>query len=124
MTRTRIVTALLAGATVCVTPVPAVFGAPQERQAAKHEYHFRQEDAPKLKQGYKDRAKVDWAHRGNFVAGGRLPDNWRKNMHAVPAALIGELPPVPAGCAIGYIDGYCVVYDTGTFEIVDVIDLQ
>jgi hypothetical protein len=45
-------------------------------------------------------------------------------MHAVPVALVRDLPAIPPGCAIGYIDGYCVVYDPGTLEIVDVVDLQ
>jgi hypothetical protein len=63
-------------------------------------------------------------YRDHYVAGGHLPDDWKNHMHAVPAALIRELPPIPAGCAIGYIDGYCVVYVPATLEIVDVIDLS
>jgi hypothetical protein len=124
MSKHRILTAILGGAMVSVTIVPPVLAAPQEHQAAKHEYHFRQEDAGKLKENYKGRAKVDWEHREHFVAGGRLTGDWHKRLERVPAALIKELPPIPAGCAIGYIDGYCVVYDPGTLEIVDVIDLQ
>jgi hypothetical protein len=129
MKRSTIAAAILSGAMVAVTPVPQAFGAPapQERRdetTAKHEYHFRQEDAAKLKGAYKGRAKVDMAHRENLVAGGRLPGDWRGRIEPVPQAVIAELPAIPAGCAIGYLDGYCVVYDPGTLEIVDVIDLQ
>jgi Ni/Co efflux regulator RcnB len=125
MNKTRILRAIVGGAMVAVTAVPTTFAAPQEkREGVKHEYHFRQEDAAKLKEHYKGRAKVDWDHREHWAAGGRLTGDWRKHLEPVPAALIRELPPIPAGCAIGYIDGYCVVYDPGTFEIVDVIDLQ
>jgi hypothetical protein len=125
MKRSILATAIIGGALVAVTPISTAFGAPQERReenGAKREYHFRQEDAAKLKQNY--HAKVDVAHRSQLVAGGRLPSDWRGRIEPVPQAVISELAPIPAGCAIGYLDGYCVVYDPGTLEIVDVIDLQ
>jgi hypothetical protein len=127
MKRSILTTAIISGALVAVTPISPAFGAPQERReenTAKHEYHFRQEDAGKLRENYKGRAKVDMAHREHFVAGGRLSGNWRARLEPVPRTVVAELPPIPAGCAIGYIDGYCVVYDPSTLEIVDVIDLQ
>jgi Ni/Co efflux regulator RcnB len=109
---------------------PALFSAPnpQEHHEAEAkrdhaEYHFRQEDAPKLRQHYKKIEHVDVAHRTALVAGARLPDNWHGRMHAVPAAVIRELPAPPPGYAFGYIDGYCVVYDPTTLLIADVIDL-
>ena len=98
---------------------------PQEHRA--HEYHFRHEDAGKLREHYKDIEHIDRDHRtmhhDRYVAGGRLPDDWKRHIHPVPAAMIRELPPVPRGLAIGYIDGYCVVYDPGTLDIVDTLDL-
>ncbi|SPF34617.1 putative integral membrane protein [Candidatus Sulfopaludibacter sp. SbA4] len=87
------------------------------------EYHFRPEHAEKLRQNYKHIEKVDVAHRPEYRAGGRLPDDWRKRMHPVPVAVIRELPPLPPGYAAGYFDGYCVVYDPTTLLVADVIDL-
>ncbi|HUA82750.1 MAG TPA: hypothetical protein VMB85_02750 [Bryobacteraceae bacterium] len=101
---------------------------PQEergRQAeqARPQYHFRQQDAQKLRQNYKNINRVDVKKRGHFAAGERLPDNWHKQMHPLPQAVIAELPPPPPGYVFGYIDGYCVVYDPDTGYIADVIDL-
>jgi Ni/Co efflux regulator RcnB len=131
MKHTRFLAAILGAAGIVGVPITSAVAnaAPQRGQESqRREYHFRQEDAPKLRQNYKDIGHVDAAHRtmhhDRYVAGGHLPDDWRKHIHPVPAALIRELPPVPAGCTIGYIDGYCVVYDPGTLEIIDVIDLS
>jgi len=33
------------------------------------------------------------------------------------------LPPMPPGYALGYYDGYCLLYDQRTLRIVSVIDL-
>jgi Ni/Co efflux regulator RcnB len=93
------------------------------REEQHEEYHFRPEDAPKLRQHYKNIEKVDVAHRGEFRSGGRLPDDWRKRMHSVPVAVVRELPPPPPGYVFGYIDGYCVAYNPTTLLIADVIDL-
>jgi len=34
-----------------------------------------------------------------------------------------EFPPIPAGLEIGYLDGYAIVYDPATLEIVEVLDV-
>ena len=124
----------LALAAVSVTGVP-MMAAPQQRDAdrataksSSTQYHFRQEDTDKLRQNYKNAGHVDMDHRNmyrdRYVVGGHLPDDWKKNIHPVPVKLMGDLPPVPAGCAIGYIDGYCVVYNIATLQILDVVDLS
>jgi Ni/Co efflux regulator RcnB len=95
--------------------------AADQRHAA--EYHFRQEDAPKLRQHYKNVERVDVAHRGALVAGEQLPADWHKHIRPVPVAVVRELPAPPAGYVFGYYDGYCVVYDPATALIADVIDL-
>jgi hypothetical protein len=130
MTNTRLLALVLGTAAMVAAPATSVFAYPpqeREHQAGK-EYHFRQEDSAKLREHYKDLAHVDKAHREQYrtgyVAGGHLPDDWKKHLRPVPASVIHEMPPIPAGCAIGYIDGYCVVYVPGTLEIVDVIDLS
>jgi len=93
----------------------------EERQ--KPEYHFRQEDNQRLREHYKDINKVDRAHREHFVAGGHLPEDWRRHIRPVPAVVIRELPPIPAGYVAGYYDGYAVVYDPNTGVILEVLDL-
>lgn len=131
MIKFRFLAAILGAASVTALPVitQVAKAAPQERREnQKREYHFRSEDAGKLRDQYKDIDRIDTAHRNmhreRYVAGGHLPDDWRKHIRPVPAALIRELPPIPRGCEISYIDGYCVVYDPGTLEIVEVIDLS
>jgi hypothetical protein len=42
-------------------------GANREGERKAAEYHFRQEDAPKLRQHYKNIEKVDTAHRSELV---------------------------------------------------------
>jgi hypothetical protein len=37
--------------------------------------------------------------------------------------LLGYLPPPPPGYAIGYFDGYMVVYDPASFQILSWVDL-
>lgn len=98
-------------------------GANREGEHKAAEYHFRKEDGPKLRQHYKGIEKVDRARRAEYRIGARLPDDWRRRMHPVPAAVIRELPPLPPGYAVGYFDGYCVAYDPTTLMIADVIDL-
>jgi len=70
------------------------------------EYHFRQEDAAKLREHYKKIEHVDVAHRHALVAGAKLPDDWHARMRPVPVAVIRELPAPPPGYVFGYLDGY------------------
>jgi hypothetical protein len=124
MIKTRLI---LATVTAVGLLVPQTFASPvpQERGEQKKaaEYHFRQEDSAKLREHYKDIEKVDRNNRPHYVSGGRLPDDWKHRIHPVPAAVIRELPPIPAGYLAGYIDGFAVVYDPNTGLILDVIDV-
>jgi len=124
----RFLMVALSAAAIGSGPALLALPSPQEHHDAdakeqRGEYHFRQEDAPKLRQHYKKIEHVDVAHRAAFVAGGRLPDDWHGRMRPVPAAVIRELAPPPPGYVFGYIDGYCVVYSPTTLLIADVIDL-
>jgi Ni/Co efflux regulator RcnB len=94
-----------------------------KEEAPRAQYHFRQEDAPKLRKNYKNISKVDVHNRGRFVAGEVMPGDWHHRIHPVPQALVAELPPPPPGYLFGYIDGYCVAYDPNTGYIADVVDL-
>jgi Ni/Co efflux regulator RcnB len=118
----------LAGIALLVSPATSLYS--QERhderadRAEQHnDYHFRPEDAPKLRQHYKGIEKVDVAHRGEFQSGGHMPNDWRKRIRPVPVDVVRELPPPPPGYVFGYIDGYCVAYNPTTLLIADVIDL-
>ena len=116
--------------------VPYLSAAPQDGPAqrerarpeqAKREYHFRAEDQTRLREHYRtnfrEHDRIDAAHRPSFVVGGRLPRDWKGRIHPVPEVVYREFPPIPAGLQIGYLDGYAVVYDPVTLEIVEVLDV-
>lgn len=107
--------------TAAVIPGSAL--AQARREEHRPEYHFREEDSPKLREQYKEIDKVDRGHREHFVVGGRLPGDWRHHIRPVPVEVIHELPPIPAGYEVGYYDGYAVVYDPATGYTLEVLDL-
>ena len=94
-----------------------------QNEHGRAQYHFRQQDAGRLRQNYRGIDRVDVNRRGHFAAGERLPSDWHRRMRPVPESVIVELPPPPPGYVFGYLDGYCVVYDPNTGHIADVIDL-
>lgn len=127
---------LVAVSALALSCAPAIFAQDRHDDSAQRdrdahagrgdhaaEYHFRQEDAPKLRQHYNRIEHVDVAHRTALVAGGRLPEGWHARIRPVPVAIVRELPPPPPGYVFGYLDGYCVVYNPETRLIADVIDL-
>ncbi len=123
--QTLFVLALGAGLAIAPT-VSVAFAAPQ-REHAVAQYHFRAADQAKLRDHYRGNFRqtdhIDVAHRTAFRVGMRLSGDWRARIHPVPEAIIGELPPIPAGLEIGYLDGYAIVYDPGTGEIVETLDV-
>jgi len=66
---------------------------------------------------------VDRAHRPRFVIGAYIPFPYRGYFRPIPPGLFAYLPPPPPGYALGYFDGYVVVYDPGSFALLNVIDL-
>jgi hypothetical protein len=62
-------------------------------------------------------------HRNHFFIGGYFPRIFLDRIQPIPAGLMVDLPPVPPEYEIGYYDGYCLVYDPNSSEIVGVIDL-
>ncbi|HTR66715.1 MAG TPA: hypothetical protein VMH85_13135 [Terriglobales bacterium] len=133
MNRTRVLIFALALA-VPVTPALAnPLPSPQEHDhdhqmdrdhGREHaEYHFRQEDAARLREHYHNIQKVDVHHRPAYAVGGYLPADWHHRVHKVPVEVVRELPPPPPGYVFGYMDGYCVAYNPTTRAIADVIDL-
>jgi hypothetical protein len=92
--------------------------------ANKHaDYHFRGDEKSKLRSSYKDIGRVDRSHRVSIGREQVLPVQVRTRIEPVPVDIVSYLPPVPEGYMVGFVDGYCVVYDPNTFIVVDVIDL-
>jgi hypothetical protein len=52
--------------------------------------------------------------------GDRLPPGGQKRFRPFPVELARQLPPVPAGCARGIVDGYAVVYNRQTRVVLDI----
>jgi hypothetical protein len=116
------------GAGLAIAPTVSVAtAAPPQRERAAAQYHFRAADQAKLREHYqgnfRENDHIDVAHRAGFRVGARLNGDWRARIHAVPEAIVGELPAIPAGLAIGYLDGYAIVYDPNTGEIVETLDV-
>lgn len=66
---------------------------------------------------------VDRAHRPHWVVGGFIDRGQVTYIEPVPAEVIVGFPAAPAGLIWGYWEGYCILYDPNTLEIVYVIDL-
>jgi hypothetical protein len=85
--------------------------------------YFRQEDAVYLRQYYGGPVDLPPGLRKKYYRTGKLPPGWEKRFRPFPPAMIQRLPPPPAYCDRGYVDGYAVVYDRRTRVILDVIDI-
>ena len=70
-----------------------------------------------------DMARINRARRPHFLAGGYFPHQYVTYLQPIPPDVLGYLPPIPPGYAIGYYDGYTVVYDPTTYLIASVLDL-
>lgn len=99
---------------------PVAHPAPSSRS-----YAFRSQDISRLRSQYRSNyANVNRARRPHFYRGGYIPVTYRRYFQPVPPAVIGYLPPVPPGYAVGYYDGYVAVYSLATFAILNLIDLM
>jgi len=70
-----------------------------------------------------DIRRVDRVQRPYLSVGSYLWPSDLDRMRQIPPDLLAYLPQVPAGYAIGYYDGYCLVYDPYSLMIVGMIDL-
>ncbi len=70
-----------------------------------------------------DMLRINRARRPHFIVGGYFPHQYVTYLQPIPPEVITYLPPVPPGYAMGYYDGYTVVYDPATYLIVSVLDL-
>jgi hypothetical protein len=51
---------------------------------------------------------------------GQLPPGWQKKIQPFPVVVERRLPPLCAGCARGYMDGYAIVYQPSSRAIIDI----
>lgn len=87
-------------------------------------YQFRSQDTGRLRQYYQGRfGRINRSHRPRFSRGGYIPRTYWGDFQPVPSSLLVYLPAVPPGYAIGYYDGYVVVYDPTTYLIISVLDI-
>lgn len=87
-------------------------------------YSWRPGDYDRMRRYY--RRNFGYINRGRrpiFVIGGYIPFGDRGYFTPIPPGLLTYLPPPPPGYVIGYFDGYAVVYDPVTFEIISFADL-
>ena len=70
-----------------------------------------------------DMARLNRRRRRVFLAGGYFPHQYLGAIQPIPPDIISYLPPVPPGYAVGYYDGYAMVYDPTTYLIASVLDL-
>jgi hypothetical protein len=66
---------------------------------------------------------INRGRRPIFVIGGYIPFGDRGYFTPIPPGLLTYLPAPPPGYVIGYFDGYAVVYDPITFEVISFADL-
>jgi hypothetical protein len=85
--------------------------------------YFRDDDTAYLRQYYGGPVDLPPGLRKKYYRTGKLPPGWEKRFRPFPPDVIRRLPPPPAYCDRGYIDGYAVVYDRRTRVIVDVLDI-
>jgi hypothetical protein len=94
------------------------------RPSNRPSYSFRPNDRAYLHRYYLSRLRaINRANRPRFVIGGFFPYAYIPDIAPLPPNVYGYLPPPPPGYAMGYYDGYVVVYDPVTYFIINVIDL-
>jgi hypothetical protein len=95
------------------------------RPTQRPSYSFRSNDRSYLHRYYLSRlGAINRANRPRFVIGGFFPYAYIPYIQPLPPDLYGYLPPPPPGYAMGYYDGYVVVYDPVTYYIINVVDLM
>lgn len=95
----------------------------EKDDAQPRQRYFRSADYPALKRYYVGSSSLPPGLRKKYERTGTLPPGWQKRIHPLPVAVIQQLPPVPANCERGYVDGYAVVYNRTTRAILDAVDL-
>lgn len=100
---------------------PPQWGRPPQNRPS---YNFRPNDRSYLRRYYlRNLGYINRLNRPRFIIGGFFPYAYIGYITPLPPQLYGYLPPPPPGYAMGYYDGYVVVYDPVTYFIANVVDL-
>ena len=79
---------------------------------------FREEHLTVIREYYHERELPPGLAK-KYYRTGQLPPGWERRIQPFPYQVERSLPPVPAGCARGYVDGYAVVYQPRTQVVID-----
>jgi hypothetical protein len=102
-------------------PRPPTWGRPPQ---SRPPYQWRPSDRDYLhRYYYRNLGYISRTGRPIWTVGGFIPYGYIPYLTPLPPHLYGYLPPPPPGYAMGYFQGYVVVYDPRTGFIVNVIDL-
>jgi hypothetical protein len=95
----------------------------KDRDGERHRKYgdncFREEHVVIMRDYYRPRSLPPGIEKKLYRTG-HLPPGWEKKVQPFPVVLEQRLPPVCAGCARGYMDGYAVVYQPQSRVIIDV----
>lgn len=95
-----------------------------QRPAQNVHYRFRSDDRSKLRQHFQAQiAHVDRANRPHITRETVIDVTYRTYIEPVPQDVVVLLAPPPPGYVFGFLDGFVIIYDPGTFFVVDFIDL-
>jgi hypothetical protein len=89
-----------------------------DRHRRYSDSYFR-DDHLRVIRGYYHERKLPPGLAKKYYRTGKLPPGWERRIQPFPYQVERSLPPVPAGCARGYVDGYAVVYQPRTQVVID-----
>ena len=89
-----------------------------DRHRRYSDSYFR-DDHLRVIRGYYHERKLPPGLAKKYYRTGKLPPGWQRRIQPFPYQVERSLPPVPAGCARGYVDGYAVVYQPRTQVVID-----
>jgi len=89
-----------------------------DRHRRYSDSYFRDEHLRVIRAYYRER-KLPPGLAKKYYRTGQLPPGWQKKIQPFPYQVERSLPPVPAGYARGYVDGYAVVYQPRTQVVID-----
>ena len=90
----------------------------RDRHRRYSESCFRDEHMRVIRGYYRERELPPGLAK-KYYRTGQLPPGWERRVQPFPYEVERSLPPVPPGCARGYVDGYAVVYEPRTRVVFD-----
>ena len=80
---------------------------------------FRNDDIRVIYEYYRPRSLPPGLQKKLYRTG-QLPPGWERKIQPFPVVVDRRLPPICAGCARGYMDGYAIVYQPRSRTIIDI----